>query len=124
MIKSSLVWLIIGMSLGLRMLFRKSTGGSFYEWVSPHTHILLVGFLMQFIMGVALWFFPRTSKQPSKEKITGYLTWILRNIGTLLRIMENRYNYVALIGGTLQFLSILVFVFIAWKRIRAPGMLK
>ena len=34
--------------------------------VSAHTHAILVGFVMMMILGVALWLFPRPSKEDTR----------------------------------------------------------
>lgn len=59
-IKTSIIFLIIGIIAGLYLLITRIY---YNQWphpdlVSAHTHIILVGSVMMMIMGVALWFFP------------------------------------------------------------------
>ena len=65
-IKTSLVFLVVGILTGLHMSFAKyiSQTGYTQELISAHTHLILVGSVM--IMGVALWFFPLPEKNDKK----------------------------------------------------------
>ncbi len=60
-IKTGVAFLAAGLLSGLYMVVRREVTG---RWPSPylvaaHTHVLLVGFMMFMILGVALWIFPR-----------------------------------------------------------------
>jgi len=59
-IKTSIVFLIIGILSGLFMSFSRYVFNSGYypEIITAHTHIILAGSVLMMIMGVALWFFP------------------------------------------------------------------
>ena len=60
-IKTGIVFPLIGLALGAYMLVRRELTGSWPNpyLVSAHTHLVLVGFVMFMILGVALWLFPR-----------------------------------------------------------------
>ena len=69
-VKTSIIFLLIGIITGLYLLIARNY---FYLWphpdmVSAHTHIILVGSIMMMIMGVALWFFPRPEKDDKLYK--------------------------------------------------------
>jgi len=67
-IKTSVIFLMIGIITGLYMALAKYVFKSGYtqELISAHTHLILVGSVMMMIMGVALWFFPRAEKDDRK----------------------------------------------------------
>lgn len=60
-IKTGIVFPLTGLALGAYMLVRRELTGSWPNpyLVSAHTHLVLVGFVMFMILGVALWLFPR-----------------------------------------------------------------
>ena len=89
-VKTSLAFLVIGILAGLHMSISKyvSEIGYTQEFVSAHTHIILVGSVMMMIMGVALWFFPRAEK--SDKKYNPDLIWVtywMITIATALRFV-------------------------------------
>jgi len=64
-VKTSILNLLLGLFSGLHMLFSKYIFKSGFGagMITAHTHIILVGFVIMMIMGVALWFFPRAEKK-------------------------------------------------------------
>ena len=66
-----------------RELFGRPPSG--YE-ISAHTHLLLVGFVLTMILGVALWLFPRPEKSDRRYRpaLVEAAYWLL-STGTLER---------------------------------------
>jgi hypothetical protein len=64
-LKTAIGFLIFGVGLGVYMLARRELVGAWPSpwWISAHTHAILVAFVMLMIFGVALWMFPRPSKE-------------------------------------------------------------
>lgn len=63
-LKTAILFLFVGLALGAWMIVQREITGVYplpYV-VSAHTHAILVGFVMQMILGVALWMFPRPEK--------------------------------------------------------------
>src|SRR5262249_42461882 len=63
-VKTAIAFLVAGLLLGGYLLARRELFGVVatpYE-ISAHTHVILVGFVMTMILGVALWLFPRPAK--------------------------------------------------------------
>ncbi len=105
--------------------------------ISIHTHLILIGFVIQMIMGVALWMFPQ---KPTKETLIekrfttekeGLTLYILLNTGIILRTLFEPFArtnkivfYLALFGILLQIVSIFYFLFLIFPRIRKPGDIK
>ncbi|MEO0223566.1 MAG: hypothetical protein ABIL76_00545 [candidate division WOR-3 bacterium] len=139
MLKTSLIYLIIGVILGL-FIFLSYQFKSFYwgyNLISIHTHLILIGFVIQMIMGVALWMFPqKPTREISIEKRfttekEGLTLYILLNIGIILRTLFEPFSrtnklafYIALIGILFQIVSIFYFLFLIFPRIRKPGEIK
>ena len=69
-IKTAIVFLLTGLALGLWMIARREL------WniaptpleISAHTHVILIGFVMTMILGVALWLFPRPDKTDARYR--------------------------------------------------------
>jgi len=68
MIRTALLWLAIGYSLGGLVLLTK--GLSLWPWLwalrTGHIHILLVGWTVQLACGVAFWILPRLDARGSR----------------------------------------------------------
>lgn len=98
-----------------------------HAFITAHAHILLVGFFMNIVMGVAFWMFPRPPDRRMNEPLA-IAAYVLLNIGLLMRISfewaQEEYQdqvYGALLGtsGVLQALGGLQFAFVIWPRVRA-----
>jgi hypothetical protein len=78
-IKTSLVFLLAGLLLGGYLIVSEFIVGRFPPrlFITAHVHLLLVGFMVMIVMGVATWMFPRpaadaTGYQPARaEPSTG-----------------------------------------------------
>lgn len=98
-----------------------------HAFITAHAHILLVGFLMNIVMGVAFWMFPRPPDRRMNEPLAA-LAYGLLNVGLLLRISVEwahaEYGdqiFGAILGasGVLQALGGILFAAVIWPRIRA-----
>lgn len=135
-IKTSIVFLAIGILTGLYLTYAKYLFDLVFtrEIITAHVHIILVGSVMMMIMGVALWFFPRpekTDKRYNPDLIL--LTYWLLTIGTALRFIFQillGFNYLHIyqiavsITSTLQVIAFLLFFYSMWGRIRSVGSYK
>ena len=61
MVRTALVWLLVGFTLGGLVLANKGLGWwpALWRFRASHAHILLVGWMAQFSIGVAFWILPR-----------------------------------------------------------------
>ncbi|MEJ5263485.1 MAG: cbb3-type cytochrome c oxidase subunit I [Ignavibacterium sp.] len=132
-VKTSVIFLIVGIITGLYMSISKYILklGYSQELISAHTHLILVGSVMMMIMGVALWFFPRADKDDKRYNPDLILTayWIM-TIGTSLRfvfqvaanfIISEFVHYMIAISSILQVVAIILFFYSMWGRIRPVG---
>lgn len=129
-IKTAILFLVLGLSLGVFMLIRREL---FNDWppayvISAHTHAVFVGFVMFMILGVALWLFPKPLQHDRRYRpaMIEAVYWLLL-IGTLARFsgeLARAYTdmplliWVVLIGGFAQVASLLLYVWTMWYRIR------
>jgi len=132
-IKTSIIFLVIGLLTGLYMSVSQNLFGRSYsiELVSAHTHIILSGTVMMMIMGVALWFFPRPEKEDTKYNpgLILFVYWLLTSATTLRFIFQviDSFSYSSVscvmitIFSFLQVVGILLFFYSIWGRIRSVG---
>jgi len=91
-------------------------------------HLLLIGWLMQCIFGVAYWMFPAFSKaQPQRSAALGWFTYAALNLGLLLRTVFEPWHslypqagvgWLLVPSALLQVAAAWVFVVHLWGRIR------
>lgn len=131
-LKTAVVFLSVGLLLGLWMLFAREFGA----WQPPrirsaHTHALLVGFVMLMITGVALWMFPRPRADDIifRPGLAATAWWAIAG-GTAVRVAlelglgnaaPTSWRAVLVGAGALQVLGVLLFFGTMWTRIRASG---
>ena len=132
-IKTSLVFLVLGILTGLYMSFTKYVYQTGYtqELISAHTHLILVGSVMMMIMGVALWFFPRPEKDDKKYNPDLILiTYWLMTVATALRFVFQvtaSFYFISWVNtsislfSSLQVVAMILFFYSMWGRIRAVG---
>ena len=96
-------------------------------WPVLHAHLLLVGFLLLMIFGVAFWMFPKVSGQRPRRE-TGWVAFGLLNAGLLLRVLAEPFTTRAgsapawdvLLGiaAVLPALAAVAFALAVWPRVR------
>ncbi len=132
-IKTSIIFLSVGIVTGLYMSYSKYVFQSVYlqELISAHTHIILVGSVMMMIMGVALWFFPRAEKDDKKYNpdlilITYWMMTIATAARFVTQVISSFYyikwmNIATVVFSSFQVVAIILFFYAMWGRIRAVG---
>jgi hypothetical protein len=87
-IRASLCHLVGGFVLGALLLASKGIALPPSVWVlrSVHIEMLLVGWVIQLVLGVAIWIFPRfvLHRRPRQSAITAWLAFALLNLGVVL----------------------------------------
>jgi hypothetical protein len=129
-IKTGIGFLVAGLLLGLYMLVRRELYGSWpgAYFISAHTHVVFVGFVMFMILGVALWLFPKPLVHDSRYRTSSIeaVYWLLL-CGTLLRVSAELARawsdltllaWPVLLGGAAQVAGLLLYVWTMWYRIR------
>ena len=132
-IKTSFAFFILGFLAGLYMY-----GGQTFGWpypatlVTAHTHVLLVGGMMMMILGVAVWFFPRPTREdthydPDRVKAFYYLFTVSTagrfiieiGLGLWPGFREIRITAFAMAG--LQVIGMIGLIYSIWNRVRPVG---
>ena len=127
-IKSALVYLMAALLLAV-VLALPSDLPSFIRFMNPaYFHLFLVGWVTQLIFGVIYWMFPIiTRSQPRGNERLGWASYILLNAGLLLRVIgepltasnpEAGFGWLLAISALLQWLAAVIFVFLAWPRVK------
>jgi heme/copper-type cytochrome/quinol oxidase subunit 1 len=132
-IKTGISFLLVGVALGCWMLVRRELYG---EWPSPflvsaHAHVVFVGFMLNLILGVALWLFPRAAKGDVRysPRVVAASYWLL-NLATALRFAAEASRawlaapvlpWLVVGGGLGQGLALALYFWTMWTRIRPVG---
>ena len=127
-IKSALVWLGLGVTLGVSMAAHPL-------WIiyrPAHVHMNLLGFVTMMIYGVAYHVIPRFFGHPLYSRRLGGAQWWLSNAGLALMVvgffMAPHYGTrsipVVATGGTLSALGAFAFIFNIWRTIDGPAALR
>lgn len=132
-IKTGIGFLFAGLGLGLWLLVRREIAGVWPDpyLVSAHAHLVLVGFVLFMIFGVALWLFPRPAKDDDRYRpaLATASYWLLL-VGTCGRFLAESarawspaawLGWVVVAGAFLQVTGIAVYFWTMWTRIRPSG---
>jgi cbb3-type cytochrome oxidase subunit 1 len=132
-IKTSFVFLVAGLVLGGYILVAEFAVGRHPPrlFITAHVHLLLVGFMLMIVMGVATWMFPRPGRDDARYRpaVAEAVYWIM-TLGTALRAISEVAAGVAeggaslrgliVLGGAAQLVGALLFVVNMWWRVRMP----
>lgn len=127
-IKTGMLCLLTGLLLGIIMALPVEKGSYLSGLYPEFVHLLAFGWITEIIFGVAFWMFPRYTKEhPRGNEFIGWVTYVLLNIGLVLRIAfepmadANRIGpwVVAglLIAALMQWSAGVLFVINTWKRV-------
>jgi len=126
-VRAALLYLVAGMAIGSWMLIRQAQERPVARpWPTLHAHILLIGFLLLVVMGVAFWMFPKIrGARPGRE--VGWVAFALMNAGLLLRVLAEPlavdggrgWRILLGIAAVLPALGALAFGLAIWPRVRA-----
>lgn len=122
MIRLSLVYFVLGLSIGALMLINKAFLISPMIWfIFPiHIEFLIFGWIIQCTLGVAYWILPRFVETKGRGNIK--IAWgmvVLLNLG-ILAVAFAPYGLgknFALAGRIFETLAVLSFVGLHWKRV-------
>jgi hypothetical protein len=126
-IRGSLLYLLAGFTLGALLLAGKGIPlpAGLWRWLPVHFELLLVGWLIQLVMGVAYWIFPRfglTRAARGREGLA-WLAFALLNSGVWLTsagVLGDRSGLIVL-GRSAELLAAAAMAMNVWARTRASG---
>ena len=131
-IKTSFVFLLAGLLLGGWIVAAEFVVGHYPPrlFITAHVHLLLVGFMLMMIMGVATWMFPRPAKDDTRYRpeLAEVVYWVMV-VATAVRAAAElsaglspapALRLAIAAGGLGQLLGTLLFVVNMWRRVRMP----
>ena len=129
-IRTALVWLAVGYTIGGLLLLNKGIPLLPWLWTLrfTHVHLLLVGWMVQVACGVAFWILPRLDAGGSRgNERLGWLCYAALNIGVVLAALHDPLTMVIgesaitrsmlVIAGVLYIIAITAFVAHAARRV-------
>ena len=136
-VKAGLLYLVLTFALGGALLLFEAAGRPLpYIIGVEHAHLGEVGWLVNVVIGIALWMlplnrerFPATNGRYPSTLV--YVCFALLNGGLLLRLIAEPWfqlggrqplaAFALAIAAIAQPVAIALFVLIAWHRVRAPS---
>lgn len=128
-IKSGIVFMIASLLVAMAVALPESLHP--FEGVSAlrmtHFHLFVVGWITQIIFGVALWFFPKYSRErPRGPEWLGWGSFFSLNAGLVLRAVTETafaagasaagWSWAMSAAAALQFAAAVLFAFAIWPR--------
>ncbi|MGE5144012.1 MAG: hypothetical protein ACM3OA_11285 [Acidobacteriota bacterium] len=127
LIRAALLYLGAGFTLGALLLVNKGTGvaPAVWHWLPVHFELLLVGWFVQLVMGVAYWIFPRfgmTRAARGREELA-WAAFGFLNAGVWLVCLGalDLGSMTILLGRLSETLSAGLMAANIWARTRASG---
>ena len=126
-VRAALLYLGAGFTLGALLLVNKGSGFApgLWRWLPVHFELLLIGWFVQLVMGVAYWIFPRfgmTRAARGRESLA-WLALALLNGGVGLAsvgLLSERPSLVVA-GRVAEVLAAATMAMNVWSRTRASG---
>src|SRR5512132_1719712 len=131
-IKTSFLFLVAGLVLGGYILLAEFAVGRYPPrlFITAHVHLLLVGFMLMIVMGVATWMFPRPARDDARYRpgLAEVVYWLItistgvRAAGEILAGLSGAAALrAAIIAGSLgQIAAAILFITNIWWRVRMP----
>ncbi len=126
-IRTALLYLGVGFTLGALILFQKGVpyDGAVWRLLSMHIEFLLIGWTMQLAMGMVFWILPRFIRGAARgdERLIR-AAYILLNAG-VLSVGHSQWlrgpAALSLAGRMAELLAALLFALHAWPRVKPHG---
>ncbi len=121
-----MLYLLVGFALGALMLAQDgiSFDPSILTVLPVHMEFLLVGWLVQFAMGVAFWIFPRFGlglpRSRGNERLIWSSFWLL-NAGLFVFALELWFPVMLLVGRVAEAAAVIIYAAGTWRRIKPHG---
>ena len=131
-IKTSFVFLMVGLLLGAYIIVAEFAFDTYPPrlLVTSHAHLLLVGFMLMLVMGVATWMFPRPGRDDTSYRpgLAEAVYWVM-TVATALRALAETavavtgtlsVRWLIALAGLGQLAGAALFVLNMWRRVRMP----
>ena len=126
-VRTALLHLGTGVTLGMLMLWNKGIVIDPLLWLLLGTHleVLIFGWLIQLALGVAFWIIPRFTQEPRYGNIRrGWIGFVLFNLGIFLVILSawvTGAEVLKPIGRLVEMGGIITFMTVLWPRVKPFG---
>ena len=132
-IKTSLLFLIAGLLLGGYLVVAEFAVGRYPPrlFITAHVHLLLVGFMLMIVMGVATWMFPKPAREAAayRPRLAETVYWMMTVSTAARALAELTAPFVAfpsprlliVAAGLGQLAGATLFVVNMWSRVRMPA---
>lgn len=120
MLRASLFWFLFSVTSGSLMLLEKSmiVHGGWMSLYPFHIEAAMVGWMVQFVVAVAYWMFPRhLTGRPRGHPIFGWLLTVLLNGSVVVAMAALWYTGLAMPARALFAGSAVLFLWMIWKRV-------
>lgn len=124
-IRASMIYLLLGSTLGVSFLVRPELTGIFR---TVHVHLNLIGWVSMMIFGVGYHILPRFSGKPLYSEILASLHFWLINIGLIgmslfipLAYLQRAslFSFLIILSGVLELVAMYLFVYNLWQTMQA-----
>jgi cbb3-type cytochrome oxidase subunit 1 len=132
-IKTSFIFLLSGLGLGAYIVIDQFVLEVYpaHLLTTAHAHLLLVGFMLMMVMGVATWMFPRPARNDTRYRpeLAEAAYWVI-TVATAVRASAeitvalagaSGLRWLIALGGVGQVAGAALFVLNMWWRVRMPS---
>jgi cbb3-type cytochrome oxidase subunit 1 len=131
-IKTSFVFLVAGLAVGAYLVVAQFLFEAYPPrlLITAHAHLLLVGFMLMMVMGVATWMFPRPARDDThyRPELAEAVYWVMTTatgVRALAEVLVALVGALGLrwliaLGGLGQLAGAALFVLNMWWRVRMP----
>ncbi len=127
-LRTALVMFVLALVAGILQALTGPLPGLPPGLTPVYFHLLMVGWVTQFILGIAIWMLPKYSQEkPRGNESLAWATYILLNSGLLIRAFGEPLNtiypraawgWALVLSALLQWTAGLLFVLNAWPRVK------
>ncbi|WP_174769489.1 hypothetical protein [Persicimonas caeni] len=128
-LKFGLIYFVAALASGVAMAWAGSAWGAVL--LPTYLHLFVVGWLTQIIIGVALWLFPKwTKEQPRGREWLSWTALVTLNLGLLLRLVaepgqmwldtgwQPTMSALLVVSAALQWIGGMAFTVNIWGRVK------
>lgn len=124
MVRASMIYMGIGFLFGSLILHHK--GVPIFDWtwklLNPHITLMIFGWTMQFVMGIAFFILPRFSHREHRYGVEylGWMSFYLFNTGILCSVFAGWFAHYSftLIGTLFLLAGVIIYVVMIWSRVK------